>query len=144
MKYLRTVIFSLISIACIAQNPISPSDLEGIKANFMEQEKCWNKGDLECYVGAYSPIGEVQTISSIGVTKGVEAILANYKKYFPKDKMGKLHFDNFSYKGINAEYAYVVGRYNLMYEEDKEPSRGWFSVLMQKVEGKWYIISDHS
>ena len=123
---------------------VQDADLEAVKANFTQQAACWNAEDLECYVQAYFPGNASMTVSRAGITKGTDNILKQYKKYFPRDKMGKLHFDQFQYRRLSPEYYYVIGRFNLKYDNAEELRQGWFSVLMQKVDGKWYIVSDHS
>jgi len=112
--------------------------------NFNKQEACWNKHDIECYMEAYDTVRDIQTISRAGVTQGYDSIITNYKKYFPKDRMGNLHFDEIRLKSLGETYSYVVGRYNLKYETKDTVYQGWFSVLMEKKDNKWYIISDHS
>ena len=146
MRYLLFFIVCLFFLSCSTSSKLSLSqdDLSAIQANFDQQAACWNKGDLECYVQAYYPSENVQTISRAGVTKGYRDILASYQKYFPKDKMGHLHFDNFSYKKLNKQYIYVVGRFNLKYDKQSDLRQGWFSVIMEKIKGKWYMVSDHS
>lgn len=119
-------------------------DIKKIEANFEEQAACWNRGDLVCYMKAYVQSEDMQTISRNGVTKGYDKILGNYQKYFPKDKMGQLFFDEFQYKRLSDTYYYVVGRFNLKYEKEGGLRQGWFSVLMQKVDEEWLILSDHS
>lgn len=142
--FIFLLVFSFFSCSTIQNTSLNQTDITAIQTNFDQQAACWNKGDLECYVKAYYPSENVQTISRVGVTKGYDNILASYQKYFPKDKMGQLHFDNFSYKKLNKQYIYVVGRFNLKYENEEKLRQGWFSVLMEKIEGEWYMMSDHS
>ena len=144
-KLLLCISFNLFFLNVFSQSSdLSDKDLMGIKNNFSKQEECWNKGDHECYVQAYYSAEWVQTLSRAGRTKGVKNILADYNRYWPKDRMGKLHFDEMEYKGLSNEYAYVSGRFNIKMKNREEPLQGWFSVLMQKIDGQWYIISDHS
>ena len=116
----------------------------GIQENFNKQEVCWNAADIECYMEAYATTEMIQTISRGGVTKGYDTIIGNYKKYYPKDKMGQLHFDQMEFRKLSGKYYYVVGRFNLSYEDQKEPRKGYFSVLMKRIKGQWVIVSDHS
>lgn len=117
-------------------------EISGIQANFNRQAACWNAGDLGCYMEAYERSDSIQTVSRSGVTRGYDAILKNYQTYFPQDRMGSLSFDQFNYKKLSPDYYYVVGRFNLQYRDQLR--QGWFSVLMQRVRGKWLLISDHS
>lgn len=134
------VLFCLTSVVSLAQS----AAIEGIKKNFDRQAACWNAGDLECYMEAYAPEGRIQTVSRAGITTGYDSILNNYKKYFPPGKMGKLHFDEFQFTKLGGKYHYVVGRFNLNLPGRDELLQGYFSVLMKRIKGDWYIVSDHS
>lgn len=125
-------------------NAIDPKTKEQILMNFKYQEECWNNQDLVCYMGAYSKTDRIQTISSGGVTFGYDQILSNYQRYFPKDRMGQLHFDKFNFRKLSRKLCFVTGRFNLKFKDRNEPVQGWFSVVMKKESGVWAIITDHS
>ncbi len=119
-------------------------DSLAILQNFEKQELCWNSQDLICYMEAYDSSETIQTISRAGIEKGYSAILASYQRYFPPEHMGKLHFDQMDLKRLSDSFYYVVGRFNLRYAVPDTVFQGWFSVLMEKKNDKWCIISDHS
>ena len=125
-------------------NKIKAADERAILDNFKKQETCWNEGSVDCYMTAYLPSDSIRTISRNGVTYGYENIRKNYLKYFPPGKMGKLYFSNLNLTRLSDEYYYVVGRFNLKFPERDEPVRGSFSVIMQKINGQWWMVSDHS
>lgn len=148
---LYTSLLAITLLACTAptqpilqQQTTARQDSLLIINNFNKQEICWNNQDLVCYMQAYSKQNNIQTISKAGITTGYDNILADYHRYFPKDRMGKLHFDNMQLKRLSAEYYYVVGRFNLKPESRDTLYQGYFSVLMQKENDDWFIISDHS
>lgn len=136
----------VLTTACSTNRPIklTAQESQKIRANFRAQEACWNAGDLPCYVSAYKDSPTVQTITRLGITRGKEDILKHYEEYFPKDKMGQLHFDKLQIRKLGDRHAYVVGRFNLNYEDETQPRQGWFSVVMERVGRKWLMISDHS
>lgn len=115
-----------------------------IRGNFKKQEDCWNAKDIECYMLAYAPEGKIQTASRGGVTYGYDNIISDYRKYFPKERMGNLHFDNITLRRLSDELYFVTGRFNLKYEGREQLSQGWFSANMKRIKGKWYMITDHS
>lgn len=120
------------------------ADEQAIRDNFKKQEDCWNQGSIDCYMTAYLQSDSIRTISRAGITYGFGAIRQNYLHYYPPGKMGRLHFDNFSLTRLSDNYYYVVGRFNLVYPDRKEPVEGYFSVIMQKIGGQWLMVSDHS
>ncbi|WP_353780053.1 serine hydrolase [Winogradskyella sp. 3972H.M.0a.05] len=115
-----------------------------IQENFKAQENCWNNADIECYMEAYATTELIQTASRGGITFGYDNIIGDYKKYFPKERMGKLHFDNFNYRRLAGDLYFVTGRFNLKFPNRDELSRGWFSVVMKRINGEWKMITDHS
>lgn len=119
-------------------------DEQAIRNNFKKQEDCWNQGSIDCYMTAYLQSDSIRTISRDGFTYGYAHIRQNYLTYFPSDKMGQLHFDELSLTRLSDDHYYVVGRFNLVLPKREEPYQGYFSVLMQKIDGKWLMISDHS
>lgn len=119
-------------------------DSYSIRQNFKNQELCWNQANIECYMEAYAPNGSIQTISRGGVTHGYENILNDYKKYFPKERMGQLHFDEIQTRRLASDIYFVTGRFNLKFPDREALVQGWFSVNAKKINGHWYMITDHS
>lgn len=115
-----------------------------ILQNFEKQEECWNKADIECYMEAYATTEVIQTTSTGGITFGYDDIIANYKRYFPSDRMGQLFFDEVKYRRLSTDLYLSTGRFNLKFKNRDELAQGWFSVVMKKIKEEWLIISDHS
>ncbi|GEM_PF-1938597 len=132
------------TVSGVSNETTAEEDSIAIMGNFERQEECWNNHDLDCYVEAYHDAPDVQTVSRLGLTKGYENILNDYKTYFPEERMGKLFFDEINLKRLSDQYYYVVGRFNLVYEIPDTTIQGWFSVLMENRDGRWLMISDHS
>ena len=108
-----------------------------------QQVRCWNKGDLNCFMKGYWQADSLKYINKNGIIYGYEAILTRYKKSYPdKAQMGTLQFDIMVMEQISEDYYFVVGKYHLTREiGDKE---GHFTLLWKKINGQWVIISDHS
>ena len=128
----------------LIRSHINEIDSVLIMKNFAAQEKCWNDGDLECYMKAYATTEEIVTLSSAGVTYGYENILGNYKKYFPEGRMGTLFFDSIRMRFLEGPYCFVYGRFNLKFEGREDLAQGYFSTICKKINGEWYLITDHS
>ncbi len=131
-------------LAEVYLDALRAADEKAVLDNFRQQADCWNKGDIDCYMTAYLHSDSIRTISSGGFTYGYENIRQNYLKHFPAGKMGKLHFDKINITHLGEAACYVVGRFNLAYPDRTELTQGYFSVLMQKMDGKWLMVSDHS
>ncbi len=134
----------VLELKAIAKMHLEILERAAILDNFKRQEACWNAGDIDCYMAAYHPSDSIRTISRQGVTFGYEAIRQQYKANWPPERMGRLHFDQMLLERIAPDIYSVIGRFNLQFPERKEPAQGWFSVLMRRTDGAWYMVSDHS
>lgn len=118
-------------------------DEKKILAVIRMEEELWSKGDIEGYVNLYAPGDSTRMILSKGAAYGKENILAFYKKYWPKEKMGKLVLDGESLERVSSKFYYVTGYFHVSYPDGKK-IEGRYSSLMKKIKGKWYLYTDHS
>lgn len=139
---ITTVLINLFFCGILNAQQYSKAE-QAIMANFDQQVKCWNQGDIECYCQGYLKSNETRIVSNRGITSGYEAIVASYKKNWPKERMGKLHFDQVKMDKLSNKAYLVHGRFNLTYPESK-PLSGYFTVIMKKVGGQWLMFADHS
>ena len=107
------------------------------------EEKYWSAGDIDGYVSLYAPSDSTRMILSKGAAYGKDSILAFYKRYWPKEKMGKLVLDGERMERLSKKYYYVTGYFHVSYPDGKTIS-GRYSSLMKKIKGKWYLYTDHS
>lgn len=141
----KALLFTLsLFISILTPSYAQSKDEKKILEVFRLEEDYWNKGDIEAYVSLYAPEDSVRMLYSQGVTYGRENILAFYKKYWPKEKMGKLTLDDSHLEKLSKKFYYVSGQFHVTYPNGKKPVNGRFSGLMKKIKGKWYIYTDHS
>ena len=108
-----------------------------------QQTKAWNKGDIETFMQTYWKNDSLMFIGKSGVTRGWQKTLDNYKRGYPDTAvMGKLAFDIIQVKKISPEYYFVVGKW--MLTRSIGDLSGHYTLLLQKIKGKWVIIADHS
>lgn len=78
-----------------------------------------------------------------GVTWGWRNTLEHYKKSYPgKAAMGELSFDIIKLKRLSDQYYFVVGKW--MLKRTAGDLSGHYNLLIQKINGEWKIIADHS
>ena len=118
-------------------------DEKKILAVMRLEEKYWSNGDIEAYVSLYAPSDSTRMILSKGAAYGKDSILAFYKKYWPKEKMGTLVLDGERMERLSGKYYYVTGYFHVRYP-DGRTINGRYSSLMKKIKGKWYLYTDHS
>jgi uncharacterized protein (TIGR02246 family) len=139
LKYFTTLICLLFVITAFAQS----EDEKAILAVMREEERTWNSGNIEAYVDLYAPSDSTRMIYSSGAVYGKDSILAFYKKYWPKEKMGQLTLDGERLERLSNNYYYVSGYFHVRYPDGKSIN-GRFSGLMKKIKGRWYLYTDHS
>jgi hypothetical protein len=142
-KYIINLAVSTFFVACSVAAFSQKTDEQMILDFMRLEEKLWNAGDIEGYVNLYAPSDSARMIYSSGAVYGKDSILAFYKKYWPKEKMGTLKLDGERLERISPEYFYVSGFFHVTLAEGKKIN-GRFSGLMKKINGKWYIYTDHS
>ncbi len=118
-------------------------DEKKILATLRLEEKYWSSGDIDGYVSLYAPSDSTRMILSKGAAYGKDSILAFYKKYWPKEKMGQLVLDGERMERLSRKYYYVTGYFHVKYPDGKTVN-GRYSSLMKKIKGKWYLYTDHS
>lgn len=107
------------------------------------QESAWNSGDLPGFMSGYVQSDSLTFIGKSGVTYGWKNTLDNYRKGYPDTAaMGKLKFSLIQIKRISRKHYYVIGHWHLL--RTKGDLQGHFSLLFEKIKGKWLIVADHS
>ena len=136
--YVLLIISTLVS--CTKQNE---SDHKNILALLESQRQAWNKGDMEGYMQGYEQSDSLVFVGKGGPEYGWKTTLDNYKKAYPnKLAMGILTFDIKKVKLLSADHAFALGAWHLKREKD-EP-KGYFTLLLMKIDGNWKVIADHS
>ena len=129
----------LLTTMALAQSKDEKKILEVMRL----EEEYWSAGDIDGYVSLYAPSDSTRMILSKGAAYGKDSILAFYKRYWPKEKMGKLVLDGERMERLSKKYYYVTGYFHVSYPDGKTIN-GRYSGLMKKIKGKWYLYTDHS
>lgn len=107
------------------------------------QDAAWNNGDIDRFMAYYLASEDLRFASGGKVKRGWQATTDGYKKRYPdKQAMGELNFHNLEIKVLSHDYAQVFGRWELTRKHDKPG--GLFTLLLNKIDGKWVIVSDHT
>ena len=139
MKIKLLAVLLLASVLAKAQT----SEEQQIRAVLETQKTAWNRGDIEGFMQTYLHSDSLMFIGKNGIQWGWQKTLENYKKSYPgTDAMGQLNFDLLVVKKLSDQYYYVVGKW-MLHRKIGDVS-GHFDLLLQKINGRWFIISDHS
>jgi beta-aspartyl-peptidase (threonine type) len=84
------------------------------------------------------------TFSSGGqITRGWTATRDRYRERYPtKEAMGRTTFSDLEITPLGDSAAMVLGNWKL--EREADPIGGNFTLVMQKIDGRWVIIHDHT
>ena len=138
MKKLFLFVLLLKALLCNAQN-----DNAEIRNLLTRQTQAWNAGNIDGFMQTYWQSDSLMFVGKEGVTWGWKNTLEHYKKSYPgKTAMGELSFDIISIKTLSDQYYFVVGKW--MLKRTAGDLSGHYNLLIQKINGAWKIIADHS
>lgn len=144
MKQVLFVVVILFSTILSIAQTLYENDKIAIHNVMAQQEKCWNAGDIDCFMNGYWRSDSLKFIGRKGLTYGWQQTLDNYKENYPdKAAMGQLKFDILSIELLSEGAVLLIGKWHLK-REDNEDLGGHFSLNWKKIDNKWLIISDHS
>ena len=116
---------------------------QAIRKILDEQNKEWNKGDLEQFMKGYWKNDSLVFIGKNGPVFGYSNALNNYRKnYRDTVIMGKLSFEIMTVKKLSDEYYFVTGKFFL--KRSIGDAKGVYTLLCRKINGQWKIVVDHS
>jgi hypothetical protein len=138
-KLTLSCLFIFFSIIVFAQ-----ADEETAIKKLMEtQVSAWNKGNIDEFMKGYWQSDSLMFIGKSGITYGYTNTLNNYKKnYDSPDKMGKLFFSDLKMKRLAADYYFIIGKWFL--KRAAGDVGGYYTLLFRKINGQWYIVTDHT
>lgn len=139
IKKICSILFVLFSLNAMAQTKNASTILHLLA----KQEKAWNNGDINQFMDGYWENDSLVFVGKNGLTYGYNNTLANYKKNYPdKAYMGQLKFTILSMKPLGKAFYRIIGKWELTRTVGN--LSGHFTLLVEKINGEWKIISDHS
>ena len=116
---------------------------EEIRHILTEQQKAWNRGDIETYMQGYYKSDSLRFASGGNVSYGWQTTLDRYKKGYPdKTAMGILTFSDIDIQLLSETSALVFGKWELSRENDHP--WGLFTLVFRKAPCGWRIVHDHT
>jgi len=129
---------------CTGQEDFNKAEIKtDIIQMLQAQDAAWNAGDIDEFMSYYLTSEELRFASGGNTKRGWQATLDGYKTRYPDQAaMGTLDFQNLEIKVLSPDYVQVFGRWQLTRAYDKPG--GLFTLLLNKQDGKWVIVSDHT
>lgn len=139
---LKKILF-IVLLVCSYNAMSQTKDAKSILDLLAEQEKAWNRGDINEFMKGYWESDSLVFVGKNGLTYGFKNTLANYKKNYPdKTYMGQLKFTILSIQPLSKQYYSIIGKWEL--SRTVGNLSGHYTLLLKKIKGKWKIIADHS
>ena len=142
-KYILKLLFFLAINITYGQSILSELDKNGIISVLKQQEKFWNKGDIDGFMQGYVKSDYLVFNGSSGPFYGWDSVKDRYIKTYPsKEKMGTLNFKIHNISLITSSVSQLIGQFFLSYPKSKVS--GYFTLVLIKSKGEWLILSDHT
>ncbi|WP_316769199.1 YybH family protein [Pedobacter frigiditerrae] len=140
---MKTTIFFVLLAFSIVAKAQKPTEKQAILNVLEKQRADWNKGDVEAYMQGYWKNDSLLFVGKSGPTYGWQKTLENYKKGYPdKAAMGYLTFGIKKVEFLTKDKAFVLGSWNV--KQEKAELKGYFTLLLRKIDGVWKVVVDHS
>lgn len=137
------ILLSILLIGLTIQLSAQSKNENAIRNILATQTAAWNRGDIDQFMIGYWENDSLMFIGKSGVTYGWTNTLNNYKKGYPDTAaMGQLIFNLIQVKKLSKKYYHVTGKWFL--KRSIGDVGGHYTLLFQKIKGRWVIISDHS
>ena len=138
-------LFHLLVLASVF---ISPFSLEAdaakeITSLLKAQDEAWNRGDLDRFLEPYDDTGKLVFLST-ALIRSPKDLKQKYEKRYGDggSDFGKLSFSELQVEELSPGLARAWGKWTVQGKDNT--SNGWFTLILQKQNGQWRIIHDHS
>ena len=143
MKALLSLLLFLFNGLIFSQQKINVSDSLEIANILYRQQRDWNTGDIDAFMGGYLKSEKLVFSGSSGPIYGWKATRDRYKKiYSDQEKMGKLKFEILNVIALSPKVVQLQGKFDLT--RSIGDAFGYFTLNWIKVKNRWYIVSDHT
>tara|TARA_B100001093_G_scaffold197221_1_gene189517 strand:+ start:2407 stop:2841 length:435 start_codon:yes stop_codon:yes gene_type:complete len=142
LKYLLSLLIILSISNSFSQNFKEKDSLAII--NVLETQRvAWNNNDIDDFMQGYLKSDKLVFSGSNGPVYGWNLVKDRYNRtYSSKELMGFLKFDINNLFLITRKVAILLGKFHL--DRKNEKLSGYFTLIFKKINGNWYIVSDHT
>ena len=144
---LKTFSISVVFLIITSANSYSQTlkEKDSLKIlNVLEQQRiAWNDNDINEFMKGYLKSDKLVFSGSNGPVFGWIFVKDRYlKTYSTKELMGDLSFEINNLFSLSRKVAILLGKFNLQRKNEK--LSGYFTLIFKKINGNWYIVSDHT
>ena len=144
---LKTFSISVVFLIITSANSYSQTlkEKDSLKIlNVLEQQRiAWNDNDINEFMKGYLKSDKLVFSGSNGPVFGWNFVKDRYlKTYSNKELMGDLSFEINNLFSLTRKVVILLGKFNLQRKNEK--LSGYFTLIFKKINGNWYIVSDHT
>ena len=144
---LKTFSISVVFLIITSANSYSQTlkEKDSLKIlNVLEQQRiAWNDNNINEFMKGYLNSEKLVFSGSNGPVFGWNFVKDRYlKTYSTKELMGDLSFEINNLFSLSRKVAILLGKFNLQRKNEK--LSGYFTLIFKKINGNWYIVSDHT
>ena len=116
----------------------------GIETALARSTTGWNTGDFDLFMSVYLDADRTTYATSSTYLHGRTAIAGHYAPEFaPGARRDSLRLEKIEVDSLTPALAQVLAFY-VLFRRDSTTGHGPTSLTMQRVQGTWYIVHDHS
>jgi len=132
-----------IPLLSCSRSTLDIAKIEGEIRNVLDGQKAsWNEKNIEGFMEDYWKSENFTFQSGNSRLHGWKELLSRYKKSYTGENWGELDFTDIEVKVLTKNYAYVLGRWKLTFNDSAK--EGLFTIIFQRMKEGWKIIHDHS
>ena len=144
---LKTFSISVVFLIITSANSYSQTlkEKDSLKIlNVLEQQRiAWNDNNINEFMKGYLKSDKLVFSGSNGPVFGWNFVKDRYlKTYSTNELMGYLSFEINNLFSLSRKVAILLGKFNLQRKNEK--LSGYFTLIFKKINGNWYIVSDHT
>jgi|SRR5687768_6665664 len=114
-----------------------------IRARLEEGKAAWNRGELNSYLDGYLDSDRTRWASGGIVLRGKNAIARAFRARFPTPaEMGHFEVSQMEIDVLGSNDALVFAHWS--HTAAQATRKGHFTIHLKKVDGQWYVFSDHT
>lgn len=115
-----------------------------IRSSLDSSEAGWNRGEIAAFLSPYRRSDSTTYVGSDGLRAGFARLRERYAPLFADGaERDSLRFSDLRVRSLGEGHALSIGRYTLR-RRDSVTGTGWFSLVWERVRGRWRIVHDHS
>ncbi len=131
-------------VGCAPPRAPSPDPTAEITAMLAHAAAAWNAGDLDGFVSDYADDSTTSFMAGGRPQYGYDWIRRNYAPRFEVGaERDSLHFEDVAARALGPGYAVATARFVLA-REDSITLSGPFTLVLQRIDGRWRILHDHT